>query len=297
MSQKGQWLCLNLRQCCDALATAFLTGVVYTKSIQRTRGNCLRVYVDGVMAVNFVVDFLLLMGTSQLSGIPSNKKRLALAALLGAMYSGWCLLPDFRFLGNLIWRLVCLVLMGILAFGWDRGALKQSGLFLFLSLALGGLAISFGKADSRTLLLAGAGLWVLSRISLAGGCESREYVPVVIRNGERTVKLLALHDTGNTLRDPVTGQQALIISLSAARRLTGLTEQQLKDPLGTMATRALPGLRLIPFRTVGQSGGMMLAMIFEDVILNGRKRKTLIAFAPENFGGNAAYQALTGGVF
>ena len=100
MSQKGQWLCLNLRQCCDALATAFLTGVGYTKSIQRTRGNCLRVYVDGVMAINFVVDFLLLLGTNHLSGIHSDKKRLILAALLGAAYSGVCLLPDFRFLGT-----------------------------------------------------------------------------------------------------------------------------------------------------------------------------------------------------
>jgi stage II sporulation protein GA (sporulation sigma-E factor processing peptidase) len=249
------------------------------------------------MGLNFLVDLLLLLGTNRLTGFPSDWKRLTAAALLGAVYSGVCLLPDFRFLGNLLWRLVCLGLMGILAFGWNRGALKQSGLFLFLSLALGGLAISFGKTDSRILLLAGAGLWILSRISLAGGCESREYVPVVIRRGDRTVKLLALHDTGNTLRDPVTGQQALVISLSAARRLTGLTQQQLKDPLGTIATHPLPGLRLIPFRTVGQSGGMMLAMIFEDVILNGRKRKTLIAFAPENFGGNAAYQALTGGVF
>lgn len=257
----------------------------------------MRVYVDGVMAVNFVVDFLLLLGTNHLSGIPSDKKRLALAALLGAMYSGWCLLPDFRFLGNLIWRLVCLGLMGILAFGWERSALKRSGIFLFLSLALGGLAISLGKANSRTLLLAGVGVWVLGRISLMRCGESREYIPVVIRNGECTVKLLALHDTGNTLRDPVTGQQALIISRSAASRLTGLTEEQLKDPLGTMASRALPGLRLIPFRTVGQSGGMMLAMIFENVIVDGRRRKTLIAFAPENFGGNTAYQALTGGVF
>lgn len=257
----------------------------------------MRVYVDGVMLMNFLVDYLLLLGTNRLSGCPSEKKRLVAAAMLGALYSGVCLLPDFRFLGNLLWRLVCLWLMGVLAFGWDRGALKQSGLFLLLSMALGGLAISFGTADNRTLLLAAAGLWALGRVSLMGYGESGKYLPVAIRNGDRTVKLLALHDTGNTLRDPVTGQRALVISLSAAKRLTGLTELQLKDPLGTIATHALPGLRLIPFRTVGQSGGMMLAMIFEDVTVDGKKRRTLIAFAPENFGGNSAYQALTGGVF
>ena len=294
---KGRCLCLNLRLCLNPLATAFLIGLGYTGAIKRTRGNCLRVYVDGVMLINFLVDFLLLLGTSRLSGFPSEKKRLVAAALLGAVYSGVCLLPDFRFLGNLVWRLVSLALMGGIAFGWNRSALRQCGVFLFLSLALGGLAVSLGRLDIWTLLLAGGILWLLSRLSFASGMGGQTYIPLEIRNGERSVKILALHDTGNTLRDPVTGQQVLVIAASAAVRLTGLTQPQLKDPLGTMAAHIRPGLRLIPFRTVGQSGGMMLAMEFEDVVVDGKKRKALVAFAPENFGGSAVYQALTGGIF
>ena len=287
-------LAVTVSTSCDGLFG--WTGLYW--SHQRTRGNCLRVYVDGVMLINFMVDFLLLLGTNRMSGCPSCKKRLALAALLGSLYSGICLLPDFRFLGNLIWRVVSLALMGGIAFGWHLCALRQCAVFLLLSLALGGLAVSFGRADFQTLLLAAAGLWILSRFAFDGPAFSggREYVPLRIRNGDRSVSLLALHDTGNTLRDPITGQQVLVISASAAGRLTGLTEQQLKDPLGTLAAHILPGLRLIPFRTVGQSVGMMLAMEFENVTVDGRMRKAVVAFAPENFGGNGTYQALTGGV-
>ena len=249
------------------------------------------------MGLNFLVDFLLLLGTNRLAGCPSNKKRLAVSALLGAVYSGVCLLPDFRFLGNILWRLVVLAAMGSIAFGWNRNTIKCCSVFLFLSLALGGLAVSLGRADLRTLLLALGIIWLLSRMSFELGPEGREYIPLEIQYENRTVKLMALRDTGNTLQDPITGQQVLVISAAAATRLTGLTGQQLKEPLETVAARVKPGLRLIPFRTVGQSGGMMLAMQFEHVVVDGKKRKAMVAFAPENFGGTASYQALTGGAF
>ena len=253
----------------------------------------MRVYVDGVMAINFLVDFLLLLGTNRLSGFPSHKKRLTAAALLGAVYSGVCLLPDFRFLGNLLWRTVSLGGMGAIAFGLGAGALRRCGVFVLMSLALGGLAVCIGRSDLWGLGLALTGLWCLSRFSFQGPVGCRDYVPMEITHAGQTVKLLALRDTGNTLRDPVTGEQVLVIAPWAACRLTGLTEQQLRTPLETMG--AVPGLRLIPYRTVGSSGGMMLAMAFDQVQVGNRRGRALVAFAPEGFGNGSVYQALTGG--
>lgn len=255
----------------------------------------MRIYIDGVMAINFVVDLLLLLGTNRLAGFPDNKKRLAAAAALGGVYGGICLLPGFRFLGNLLWRVVSLALMGIIAFGWNKSALRRCGIFLLLSLALGGLAVSLGRADAAALALAALGLWCLSRVSFGEPVGSRKYIPLEIRYADRSVKLVALQDTGNTLRDPVTGESVLVISRSAAARLTGLTQQQLQNPLKTLTEGAVPGLRLIPFRTVGQGRGMMLAMSFGDVRMDGKQGKALVAFAPEDFNNGTGYQALTGG--
>ncbi len=275
------------------VATAFFCRREYTGS---KRGDHLKVYVDGIMALNFLVDFLLLLGTNRISGFPTDWKRLTAAAALGAAYSGACLLPDFRFLGNYLWRGVSLMGIGSLAFGWNRSALRRCGLFALLSLALGGLVLCLGKADVKVLLLSASGLWCLCRLCVEGAMGSRDYVPLELFHGDRSVKLLALRDTGNTLRDPITGEQALVIASSAAAKLTGLTEQQIRNPVDTMAQRCLPGLRLIPFKTVGQGSGMMLAMGLDRVRMNGRSEQALVAFAPENFGQGAAYQALTGGV-
>ena len=257
--------------------------------------NGLKVYVDAVMAINFAVDFLLLLGTERLSGIHGSRKRLLAAALLGALYSGVCLLPDFRFLGNAVWRTVSLVLMGSIAFGWSRSAAQRCGLFGVLSLALGGMATAVGRSDLPALALAGVGLWCLCCMSGMSCPVSREYIPLEIQYGQQLVKLLALRDTGNTLRDPITGKQVLVINSDAAAKLTGLSSQQLQTPLETVAKRPIEGLRLIPFHTVGQGSGMMLAMAFDSVIINGRKERCVVAFAPENFGEKGVWQALVGG--
>ncbi len=252
--------------------------------------------MDAVMVINFIVDLLLLLGTNRLAGFPSGRGRLLAASALGAVYGGVCLLPQFRFLGNLLWRVVSLVLMGGIAFGWNRSAVRRCGVFLLLSLALGGFAVSINKNDALVLLPAAGGLWLLCRMAFGEPMGSREYVTLEIHHGENAVKLLALRDTGNTLRDPITGEQALVISPEAAQRLTGLTEQQLRSPLETLASGTVSGLRLIPYRAVGQGSGMLLAMRFGDVRIGSRRQSALVAFAPDGFGRNEAYQALTGGV-
>lgn len=253
------------------------------------------VYADLVMLLNFLVDFLLLLGTNRLSGYPAGVKRAALGALFGAAYSGACLMTEVRFLGNTLWRLVSLGLMAGIAFGWDRSAVKRGGVFVLLSMALGGIATGFGGGGFLMIALSAAGVWLLCRIGFGSGTVGREYVPLTIRYNGRAVALTALRDTGNTLTDPVTGEPVLVIDSAAARELTGLDRDQLSHPLETLTQRPVPGLRLIPYRAVGQSGGMLLGMRFAEVEVGNSRRAAIVAFAPEAIGRGEGYRALTGG--
>lgn len=254
------------------------------------------VYLDLVMILNFLVDFLLLLGTNRLSGFSSNPWRCALGALVGSVYSGACFLPNLCFLGSGGWGVLGLCLCAGTGFGWDASAFKRGAVFVLLSMALGGLALSIGKGSFPVLVLAAGGLWLLCRVSFGDGIGEKEYTNLTISHQGNCVNLIALRDSGNTLRDPVTGEQVLVISPGAARRLTGLTEEQLKHPLETLASGCLPGLRLIPYRAVGQGSGMLLGMRFEEVTVGTRKQSAVVAFAPEGLGSGSMYQALTGGV-
>ena len=253
------------------------------------------IYLDLVMVLNFLVDFLLLMGTNRLSGFPPGRLRCAGASLLGAVYGGACLLPGFRFLGNLLWRTVSLCLIGAMAFGWDRSAWKRGAVFVLLSMALGGIALNFGRQDFLALVAAAGLCWLLCRISFDGGTGNREYIPVTLHYAGKSASILALRDTGNTLRDPITGEQVLVVSGEVAQRLTGLSQMQLQHPLETLAQRPVPGLRLIPYRAVGQSGGMLLALRMDQVKIGSRQQSAIVAFAAEGLGQGSMYQALTGG--
>lgn len=255
----------------------------------------MRIYWDVAVLLNFLVDFLLLLGTNRLAGCPPGPGRAALAAGLGGVYAGVCLLPEFQFLGNLLWRLVSLGLMGVLAFGWHRSALPRIALFVLLSMALGGIALGIGKRGFPALIASAAAVSALCTIGFRGKAGGAEYVPVELRYGGKSLRLTALRDTGNTLRDPVTGQQVLVAGAEAAWELTGLTEAQLKHPVETMTSGTLPGLRLIPYRAVGQAGGMLLAVRMKDVKIGSWRGTAVVAFAPEGLGKNGMYQALTGG--
>ena len=256
----------------------------------------MEIYLDLVMVLNFLVDFLLLLGTNRLSGFPAQPWRCTWAALLGAVYSGACILPGFSFLGNFLWRGISLCLMGTIAFGINISALKRGSLFLLLSMAMGGIALHIGKQDLISVLLCALLCLLLSVLSFGGQAGGREYVPLQIALGDKTANLIALKDTGNTLKDPLTGESVLVISPSIAARLTGLTQQQLKNPLETLSSSIVPGLRLIPYHSVGNAGGFLLAKRFENVVIAGKRKSTLVAFAPEGLGNGEIYQALTGGI-
>ena len=245
--------------------------------------------------LNFLVDFLLLLGTNRLAGFPAGLGRSAAAAGLGGLYAGGCLMPGFQFLGNGLWRLVSLAGMGAVAFGWNRSALRRCGVFALLSLALGGMALWVGRGDFLRILMAAGMTWLLCRVAFGGRVGGRSYVPICIGAGVDAVRLTALVDSGNTLRDPITGESVVIVGAEIARKLTGLTRAQLENPLETLAARPLPGLRLIPYRTVGKGEGMLLALRFSDVTVADRRGSRLVAFAPAALGEGTMYQALTGG--
>lgn len=252
------------------------------------------VYVDLLILLNFAVDFLLLLGTNRLSGHPPGVGRAALSAVIGGLYAGACVLPGFAFLGSILWRIVSLAIMSVVAFGTSRSGLRRGILFLFLSMALGGLALCLGRGGFLPLVLSAGGVCLLSFAGFQGKAGQR-YVPVTIRHRGQSVSVTALVDTGNTLRDPVSGCPVLVTEGMVAEKMRLLSLGEMDDPLKTMASGKLPGLRLIPYTAVGQKAGFLLGLRTDSVCINGKQMDYVVAFTPQCLG-NGQYQALAGGV-
>ena len=250
------------------------------------------VYLNLVMILNFLVDFLLILGTNRLSGFPPDWGRSALAAAVGGLYSGLCMIPGFHFMMNILWRIASLLVVSAVAFGGSM--LRRGGIFVLLSLALGGIAVGFGNEGYWMPVIAVGILWLLCRRVFSGGAGGKEYVPVRIIHEGNMVSVIALKDSGNSLRDPVTGESVMVIGAQTAMHLIGLNKEQLSSPMETLTVSSIRGLRLIPYRSVGGSG-MLLAKRFQNVQIGDRKGSALVAFAPEAIGRGEGYEALTGG--
>lgn len=252
------------------------------------------VYVDVLMLLNFAVDLCLLLGTNRLSGHPPNPGRAALAAGFGAVYAAACVLPGFAFLGSFLWRLVSWGIISVIAFGASQSGLRRGVLFLLLSMALGGIAMCLDQGGFWALVLASSGVCFLCLVGFRGRA-GQQFVPVTICHEGRSVSLLALVDTGNTLRDPVTGCPVLVVEAAAAERILPFAPGELEHPLETMTARKHAHLRLIPYTAVGQTGGFLLGIRADSVKINGKKMDHLVAFTPQCLG-HGQYQALAGGL-
>ncbi len=254
----------------------------------------MEMYVDWIVGLNFLVDFLLLYGTDRLSGAGGSVKRAAAGAAVGALYAGGCLVPGFSFLANGFWRLVMFGLVAMTAFGWGKSALRRGILFFLLSMALGGIATGFGSFGAWALVLGGAGLWLLCTVGFGGGNPAASYAAVQVRCRGKQLAFTALVDTGNTLKDPVSGCPVLVADARAAGKLLGLSARQLQNPADIISRETMPGLRLIPYHGVGVPQGLMVAIRPEWITVNGKETRHILAFAPQDLG-NGRFEALIGG--
>lgn len=253
------------------------------------------VYIDLCILLNFLVDLLLLLGTNRLSGFPSVLGRLIPAALLGAFYSGFSLVPSLFFLASPLWYLVFLCLVAVIAFGFQKSALRRGALFFLLSMALGGIALALQQSRVEVLLLEALGLLLLTGVSFGNQPLGTRYLPVTVTLPAGSIHFTALVDTGNQLRDPVSGQPVTVVAPREAELLTGLKQEELSHPAEALLRHPGMGLRLIPYCSVGQGCGMLLGCRFSTVEIGSQKGPALLAFAPEGLGSSNMYQALTGG--
>lgn len=267
------------------------------------------VYIDEVFLLNALVDYLLLLTSARLAGETLHRGRMVLAALLGGLYATAAFLPGWGFLAHPGCKPAMGVAMALIAFGSSRRLLRVSLVFFAVAAAFGGgvlaLQLFLGAPailDLKTVLLSAAGCYlflsvVFPRSARHGG---RELAPVTLELGGRTVRLVALRDTGNTLTDPHTGRGVLVCE---GEKVAGLFPEgtcpgpgELAHPVEAMEARGGdPRWRLLPYRAVGVSHALLLCVRVDRARV-GREDlgPLLVALSPTPVSDGGGYSALIG---
>ena len=233
------------------------------------------VYIDSLLFFELVSDLTLLWAAGKLCEARRRKLRLLAAAALGAGYTLLAVL--WTPAATLPCRAASLGLMLLTAYGGERGLGRLSLAFLAMCAVYAGAASAVvwaaGKASLRALVFAlGMSLGVCALPFRFSGRRGGRVRLRLERKGN-CVELLALRDTGNRLREPISGEAALI---AEEEILLPLLEPELRQRLrataGLSAAERLPllgpGFRLLPYRTLN-GGGLLLAFRPDKVYANG----------------------------
>lgn len=273
------------------------------------------VYLDGVLLLNSLVDYLLLVVCGNVTATPVQRIRVLGAGLCGGIYAILTLLPGFSFLGQLHWAAVMAWVLTVLAFGTRPGMIRRSVVLLLLTASFSGIVTLLTEVFSAPNSLLGHGVYYpLSFSALvltAGGSyglmkmgldrmthHGGDVVEVEVTLLGKKTAFTALRDTGNTLHDPVSGIPVMVADKTVLTRL--LEEKHLpEDPVELLQYlgQKVPELhpRLIPYKTVGVENGLLLAITPDKVMVSGREERQLLAFSAASVSDGGGYEALIGG--
>lgn len=275
------------------------------------------VYADELFLENLIIDYVLLIVTSRLSGIAAQRMRVLAAALLGAVYALLAALSGAGFLISWAFKVAVGLLMVMVVFGAARELLRVCLVFFGVSAAFAGAVMAsaivrgeglapaaVGHVSFGALLLAFAVFYVLFTAVFRSVTRRRTKGSIgtltVTYRGRRAV-LPALLDTGNGLREPVSGLPVAVCALKSALPLFDgpaakiLSRQP--DPalaLEELFDAGICSFLLVPYRAVGVSSGMLLAFRPDGIRIGQRELTCLVALAPQGVGDGAGYSAIVG---
>ncbi len=263
------------------------------------------VYADLLFLINFSMDFLCFFLVARLLAKPLPLPRALIAATLGGAYSVAALILDTGIAIDILAGLfICFV-----AFWHKKDSIAalalSSGAFFLASVLLGGIMTavfngmnradppldSFRDDGSIPLWLFAAVTALSSLVTWVGGRFLRRRAQVTqaqveIRLGDKKAVLEAMCDSGNLLRDTLSGRPVIVADVKHTAALLpaecgGITKWD-TDAIGRLPSSLAARVRLIPTSSV-EADGLILALRPDSIVIRtGNRTRTadaLIGFA------------------
>jgi stage II sporulation protein GA (sporulation sigma-E factor processing peptidase) len=284
------------------------------------------VYIDVLVVLNALVNYLLLLGAGTLARRPLRRARLLLGAGAGGVASLLILAPPVPAPVSVLIKACLSAGVVWLAFGWGgwRVFARGAAAFFAVSFAFAGLMLGLWLAlrppgmvyqngavyfELNPLVLIASTvlchllLRLLARLLRKNAPDNRRYTVTLKAFGGQAAGA-ALLDTGNTLRDGFSGAPVMIVAHGLVK---ALLPKELRDffekpvdSLQGLPAAFLSRVRLVPYSSVG-GAGLLPAFWAELVEVEDEKGvvrrlgKVLAAVTKEPLS-NGDYQILLNGL-
>lgn len=262
-----------------------------------------KMYVDVILFINFVIDYLLLNITYRLTKLRTSRTRLLIGAAIGAAYMVSVFIPMLRVFLSPAIKFAVSVLMIIVSFAPEkfRDFFKLLAIFYIVTFAFSGASFSLfyftggGSVYNGAYYIKDFPLSVLITAFAIGYLllvYCWDYIQNRILNDELTYSITividkrqavinALLDTGNSLRDPISNFPVVVVEYEALydilpEELAGLYQNNNDIDFNCLCELAdnrdwKLKIRLIPFTSIGRQNGMLIGIKPDLVKICARK--------------------------
>lgn len=244
----------------------------------------MEVYGEYLFMENFLMGLLILHLAGKIAGLVTSKKRLVAGGILCGLFSFILFVPN---LGMGVGTLVKLLFSALLAWVvFHKKILRAMVLIYLVSAFMGGMTILLlyltrisGMTSNAVLYIGDIGyvnvafgavaswllVWAFSRVMAVKQLRERIFTDVVIEIGGHQFVHRALIDSGNFLREPLSGKAVVVISKAAAAQLKQLGDADLSRRYC-----------LIPYNSIGVSHGLLEGYRVDNARVEGRNLGSVV---------------------
>lgn len=288
------------------------------------------VYLDIILLENLCMNYIILFATGLICKIKIKQIRIIIASILGGIYSILSFAPILKLYSNIILKIILSITMIYIAFKPEgiKKLAKELILFYLVSFAFGGCAFCLlyfikpqeilmrngyltGTYPIKIALLGGIVGFVIVNIAfkLVKGKISKKdmFCNIEIFLKKKSINIRAMIDTGNLLKDPISGIPVIVVE---KRELEPLISRNITDNINLIlegrveelakeVKENLPKFRVIPFTSLGKQNGLLLGFIADKIIIKTSEdekqfEKLIIGIYDKYLTKNGAYTGLIG---
>ncbi len=272
------------------------------------------VYADLLFLINFSMDYLCLYVCAKVMARRIRLPRLLLSAALGGIYSVLSLFISLTsFLSVVIDIGVCLIMCAIVFAEKGRNlssTLLCTFLFVGISMMTGGcMTAIFNFLNKLDLPLSdigedGISTYLFAILAAIAGFISLRSGEIISRRAPirecklyitfqgREIELSGFSDSGNLVKDPISGRAVIIVDRDTVAKSLPIEEFDEFKSRKPSAKLPFGALRLIPINTAG-GRGLLVAALPEKTVIEYAHRKKRVSFevdalfAPSEIGKSA----------
>lgn len=289
------------------------------------------IYLDVILLENLCMNYIILFATGLINRVKIKAWKLFVASLIGGVYSILSFAPVLEIYTNFLFKVILSIVMVYISFHPQnvKQLFKELIIFYLVSFAFGGCAFALlyfikpqdilarngvltGTYPIKIALLGGIVGFVIVNIAfkvVKGKLSKKDMfcnVSIFINGKEKQIK--AFIDTGNLLKDPISGIPVIVVEVSELEEMIPKEiVKNLNEILQGKDTKVLTEIpedyklkfRIIPFSSLGKQNGLLLGFIADKVMINLEETKSelsniIIGIYEKNLTKNGLYTGLVG---